>query len=101
MTQAARRCTRSRMLRIIQNSSASGAKSYFSTADYYTEGQELFGTWRGAGAKRLGLSGTVEKRDWDALCDNRDPRTDKTLTVRQKSNRRVGYDFNFHVPKSV
>ncbi len=23
------------------------------------------------------------------------------LTLRQKTNRRVGYDFNFHVPKSV
>src|SRR5262249_52537749 len=35
------------------------------------------------------------------LCDNRDPQTGKTLTPRQKSNRRVGYDFNFHAPKSV
>lgn len=39
--------------------------------------------------------------DWDALCDNHDPETGKTLTARQKANRRIGYDFNFHVPKSV
>lgn len=89
------------MLRVIQNSRADGAKSYYSTADYYTEGQELTGGWHGKGAARLGLEGAVEKRDWDALCDNRDPSTGKVLTPRQKDNRRIGYDFNFHVPKSV
>jgi len=89
------------MLRIIQNSTAAGAKSYYSTADYYTEGQELEGKWRGCGAQRLGLSGVIEKGDWDALCDNRDPQTGETLTVRQKANRRVGYDCNFHAPKSL
>lgn len=89
------------MLRIIQNSSPAGAKSYYSTSDYYTEGQELVGHWRGDGAKRLGLDGTVAKDDWDALCDNQNPVDGTTLTPRQKQNRRVGYDFNFHVPKSV
>lgn len=89
------------MLRIIQNSAPQGAKSYYSTSDYYSEGQELDGVWRGKGAQRLGLEGKVEREDWDALCDNRDPETGETLTARQKSNRRVGYDFNFHAPKSV
>lgn len=89
------------MLRIIQNSSPAGAKSYYSTSDYYTEGQELVGHWRGEAAKRLSLDGTVAKGDWDALCDNQNPVDGTTLTPRQKQNRRVGYDFNFHVPKSV
>lgn len=89
------------MLRIIQNSAPQGAKSYYSTADYYTEGQELTGVWGGKGAARLGLSGKVEEAAWGALCDNRDPATGGTLTQRQKSARRVGYDFNFHCPKSV
>ncbi|MCC7390170.1 MAG: relaxase domain-containing protein [Phycisphaerales bacterium] len=89
------------MLRIIQNQTPAGAKSYYSTADYYTEGQELQGRWRGHGAERLGLGGTVCKDQWDALCDNRRPDTGGVLTPRQKTNRRVGYDFNFHVPKSV
>lgn len=89
------------MLRIIQNSTPAGAKSYYSTADYYSEGQELEGVWRGDAAARLGLAGAIDKEDWDALCDNRDPRSGETLTVRQKENRRVGYDINFHVPKSV
>lgn len=89
------------MLRIVENSTAAGAKSYYSTADYYTEGQELSGLWKGMGAVRLGLAGAIEKDDWDALCDNRDPNTGTTLTARQKANRRIGYDFNFHVPKGV
>ena len=89
------------MLRITQNSTAGGAKSYYSTSDYYTEGQELVGIWRGRGADRLGLHGNVRQEDWDALCDNRNPATGAVLTLRQKDNRRVGYDFNFHVPKSV
>lgn len=89
------------MLRIIESASAGQAKSYYSTADYYTEGQELVGQWRGEGARRLGLSGQIRPHDWDTLCDNRDPVTGETLTLRRKDNRRVGYDFNFHVPKSV
>src|SRR5665213_635456 len=89
------------MLRIVQNISAGGAKTYYSSADYYTEGQELQGVWQGNGAARLGLSGTVQKEAWDALCDNRDPNTNLPLTVRTKEKRSVGYDFNFHVPKSV
>ncbi|GMV71851.1 MAG: conjugative relaxase [Leptolyngbya sp. PLA2] len=89
------------MLRIIQNSTPAGAKSYYSTADYYTEGQELAGVWRGHAAARLGLSGEVHREDWDALCDNRNPSTGEPLTARTKSDRRVGYDFNFHCPKSL
>jgi conjugative relaxase-like TrwC/TraI family protein len=89
------------MLRIIQNNSAAGAKSYYTTADYYTEGQELQGIWHGEGAARLGLSGVVQKEQWDALCDNQHPLTNEKLTLRTKTDRRIGYDFNFHVPKSV
>ena len=69
--------------------------------DYYSEGQELVGLWRGEGATRLGLSGTIDSKEWEALCSNQDPHTGAPLTLRQKDNRTVGYDFNFHVPKSV
>ena len=89
------------MLRIIESTSAGQAKSYFSSADYYSEGQELIGQWQGEGAKRLGLGGSVGAKDWDALCDNLHPKTGEKLTLRTKEQRRVGYDFNFHVPKSV
>jgi conjugative relaxase-like TrwC/TraI family protein len=89
------------MLRVIQSTGVVQAKSYYTTADYYLEGQELTGRWRGEGARLLGLEGNVGKSAWDQLCDNVDPRTGKRLTLRTDTDRTVGYDFNFHVPKSV
>src|ERR1700682_538878 len=89
------------MIRITQQDSAKAAKSYYATADYYSEGQELVGSWGGKGASRLGLKGTVDKFSFERLCDNLDPRTGKPLTVRTRAERRVGYDFTFSVPKSV
>ena len=89
------------MLRIIQNQHAAGAKSYYSAADYYSAGQELSGRWRGIAAAQLGLQGEVRRQDWKLLCDNRQPGSGERLTRRTDSDRTVGYDFNFHVPKSV
>src|SRR5579864_4732544 len=89
------------MIRITQQDSASGAKRYYATADYYSEGQELVGSWGGKGANRLSLSGVVDKGSFELLCDNLDPRTGLPLTVRTRSERTVGYDFTFSVPKSV
>ncbi len=89
------------MLRITQQSSPQGAKSYFATADYYLSDQELPGVWRGKAAQRLGLSGEVQRRDWESLCDNLDPRTGRPLTPKTFRERRVGYDFTFNAPKSV
>lgn len=93
------------MLRITQSSNVDAARSYYtrglSREDYYSQGQEIVGQWGGTGAMRLGLHGAVTKDAFDALCQNRHPVTGERLTPRTKSNRRVGYDFNFHVPKSV
>jgi conjugative relaxase-like TrwC/TraI family protein len=89
------------MLRIIQSTNAGQAKSYYSSADYYSEGQELTGRWRGEASRMLGLAGDVKQADWDALCENRNPSTGERLTRRTNTDRTIGYDFNFHVPKSV
>src|SRR5271169_3299413 len=89
------------MIRITQQDNAGAAKKYYSTADYYSEGQEIVGSWGGKGASRLGLEGTVDKFSFERLCDNLDPRTGEPLTVRTRTERRVGYDFTFSVPKSV
>lgn len=89
------------MIRISQQGSAQDAKRYYATADYYSDGQEIVGSWGGKGAQRLGLAGTVDKDSFERLCDNRHPQTGKTLTVRTRTERTVGYDFTFSVPKSV
>ena len=96
------------------------AKSYFeehlSVGDYYSEGERIGGHWFGKAAKSLGLCGLVGAEDFLKLCDNLDPRTGESLTVRQKTtrkeldvagrereiaNRRVFYDFTLSPPKSV
>src|ERR1700731_2532013 len=89
------------MIRITQQDSAKAAKGYYSTADYYSEGQEIVGSWGGKGASRLGLEGTVDKFSFERLGDNLDPKTGEPLTVRTRWERRVGFDFTFSVPKSV
>jgi conjugative relaxase-like TrwC/TraI family protein len=89
------------MLRIYQQTSVDAAKSYYSTADYYSQGDQTIGRWGGKGAAMLGLAGTIEQQDWDALCENRHPETGDKLTQRTKSNRRIGWDFNWNVPKSL
>ena len=89
------------MLRITQQDSAKGAKKYYASADYYSEGQEIVGLWGGKGARLLGLGGVVDKEAFERLCDNLNPRDGKRLTVRTRSERTVGYDFTFSVPKSV
>ena len=70
------------MIRITQQNNAAAARDYYSTADYYSEGQELVGSWGGKGAARLGLNGTVDKASFERLCDNLHPMTGESLTVR-------------------
>jgi conjugative relaxase-like TrwC/TraI family protein len=91
------------MIRINQQSNAAAAKSYYSSpAEYYGAGeQEMIGEWGGQAADRLGLNGTILQHHFSRLCDNLHPFTGEQLTARMKANRRVGYDFNFHVCKSL
>lgn len=93
------------MLRVVAHKSAAAARQYYSEGllreDYYAEGQEVAGKWFGKGAERLGLSGDVTPEAFAALVDNRHPGTEERLTQRTKADRRVGYDLNFHAPKSL
>jgi conjugative relaxase-like TrwC/TraI family protein len=92
------------MLRINQQRSAAGAKSYFEEGlareDYYTQ-DAIIGHWGGKGSERLGLVGEVGGKAFIALCDNQNPVSGNSLTPRSKHDRTVGYDFNFHAPKSL
>jgi len=90
---------------MIQSQSAGHAKAYFSEAlmksDYYVSAQELQGFWQGRLAVRLGLQDISMKDAFFALCENVNPQTGNSLTPRTKHVRKVGYDINFHCPKSV
>jgi len=90
---------------MIQSVSAGHAKDYFSDAlsraDYYIDGQEQNGNINGKLAERLGLPKEATKDTFFALADNLNPNTGRQLTPRSKQDRTVGYDINFHCPKSV
>jgi conjugative relaxase-like TrwC/TraI family protein len=92
------------MLRITVSESAAGARSYFggggADSEYYADGMGG-GRWHGLGAARLGLLGDVDAVAFARLCENLHPHGEGQLTPRQKTHRRVGYDVNFHCPKSV
>jgi conjugative relaxase-like TrwC/TraI family protein len=100
VTPRAKTGDRGGVLRVSVQREAGSAKAYYRQGEYYAEGLELAGTWGGLAAKRLGLEGEVDKRDFAALCDNRHP-DGSTLTARTRSSRRCLFDLNFHVPKSV
>ena len=90
---------------MIQSLSAEQAKEYHTDelthSGYYLDDQELKGSFHGRIAGRLGIAGEVDKKTFDALCDNIHPVTYGNLTPRTALNRTVGYDINFHCPKSV
>ena len=93
------------MIRMVQSQSSAQAKDYHNNAlaqsDYYLGDQELKGSFQGRIAKRLGIEGKANKIDFDALVENLNPVTGKRLTPRNVKDRTVGYDINFHCPKSV
>jgi conjugative relaxase-like TrwC/TraI family protein len=93
------------MLRIVAHKSAAGTLRYYTEGlareDYYSEKQEIIGQWHGMAAELLGLKGDVKRDAFAALAENRHPETGKPLTPRTKAERRVGYDLNFHAPKSL
>jgi conjugative relaxase-like TrwC/TraI family protein len=93
------------MLRVVAHQSAAAARQYYAEGlkreDYYSEGQEVVGKWHGRAAEKLGLTGDVTPDAFAALVENRNPVTGERLTPRTKADRRVGYDLNFHAPKSL
>jgi conjugative relaxase-like TrwC/TraI family protein len=93
------------MIRMIQSNSSGHAKGYFKDAllrsDYYIDNQELPGKFEGKLAQRLGLPEMANQSDFFNLCENINPKTGENLTPRTKEGRRIGYDINFHSPKSL
>ena len=108
------------MLTMKAQYSLGNAESYFRehlrVGDYYMEGRSVSGQWIGEGAKRLGLSGVTNEKEFVNLCRNLHPQSGEQLTprlnskrvsmdkdgnVRESANRRVFYDFTLSPPKSV
>ena len=68
--------------------------------DYYAGHGEAPGTWRGAFADHLGLSGDVAAEAFRAVLDGANPATGEAL--KQQANRRVAaWDVTFSPPKSI
>lgn len=85
---------------------------YLERSDYYAEGERVIDLWRGRGAELLGLKGTVQSQDFEALRQGLDPASGEFLRQRQSADRiaadgtaqshgRHLYDFTFSAPKSV
>ena len=93
------------MLRVHESESAAAAVKYLREGlvrgDYYSRGAETEGRYIGKGAERLGLSGAVRDEDFTALVNNRNPKTGKKLTARDKKNKRPGYDAVLSAWKSA
>jgi len=83
---------------------ASGSLAYYlnlAREDYYLNGGEPPGIWWGQGAKALGLSGQVERKDLHALfrgflADGRE-----LVQNAGAKDRQPGWDLTFSAPKSV
>lgn len=74
--------------------------------DYYLEQDHdapAQAEWLGAGAHRLGLSGAVQRDDFEAVTKNLNPATKERLTARMNraDNRRTWWDVAISPPKDV
>ena len=71
--------------------------------DYYHKGTEPAGLWYGKGADAFGLSGTVDRQKFLALCAGFQPEdlTQRLVQNAGRENRRAGWDLCFSAPKSV
>lgn len=83
-----------------------GQQNYYlqlAREDYYLNGGEPPGLWRGTGAGDLGLSGVVEGRALTLLLEGAHPQDGHPLTQVQggKRRHRPGWDLTFSAPKSV
>jgi conjugative relaxase-like TrwC/TraI family protein len=70
--------------------------------DYYSGRGEVPGEWQGAGAQALGLSGRVERGQFNALVAGMDPR-DPSVRLRWsvRDPEVAALDLTFSAPKSV
>ena len=79
--------------------SSSGAANYFANDNYYTADEHAeAGVWGGEGARELGLSGLVERDQFEGILNGKLPDGEM---VGQVEGRRLGLDLTFSMPKSA
>ena len=87
------------MLSVANVRSAGGAAGYFAKDNYYANADaDRSGVWVGKGAERLGLSGTVEPRMFEAVLRGELPQGGRI--GREGVAHRAGTDLTFSLPKS-
>ncbi|MEE4539594.1 MAG: MobF family relaxase, partial [Erythrobacter sp.] len=87
------------MLSVANVRSAGGAANYFANDNYYTKADaDRSGIWVGKGAERLGLSGTVDAKAFEAVLRGELPNGERI--GHQGQYHRAGTDLTFSLPKS-
>ena len=87
------------MLSVANVRTAGGAARYFAADNYYTRADaDRSGTWFGKGADRLGLSGEVEPKVFEAVLKGFLP--DGSRIGSDGKEHRAGTDLTFSMPKS-
>ena len=87
------------MISVANVRSAGGAAGYFAKDNYYANADaDRSGVWVGKGAERLGLSGTVEPRMFEAILRGELPQGGRI--GREGVTHRAGTDLTFSLPKS-
>jgi conjugative relaxase-like TrwC/TraI family protein len=87
------------MLSVANVRTAGGAANYFAADNYYTRADaDRSGEWLGKGAVALGLNGTVDARQFEAILKGMLP--DGSRVGSDNRVHRAGTDLTFSMPKS-
>ncbi|MEL7315184.1 MAG: MobF family relaxase, partial [Cyanobacteria bacterium J06559_3] len=89
----------------LANVSAAQAENYYEKDDYYTQGDpnlQSDSQWQGNGATQLGLTGAVDKAEFQQLLHGQTP-DGKSLHSKRinPEKHRAATDYTFSAPKSV
>ena len=87
------------MLSVANVRTAGGAANYFAADNYYTRADaDRSGQWLGKGAAKLGLTGAIEAKQFEAVLQGLLP--DGSRVGSDNRHHRAGTDLTFSMPKS-
>ncbi len=79
--------------------SSGQASAYYSEKDNYYQKEK--GEWQGVGAEALGLSGTINREDFESIINGKAPDNSFNIQSGVEGEHRAGTDLTFSAPKSV